>query len=170
MAPMQLWKSITLLSFALSAFLFVLISAVGAWLYLERTDNIVHWAKEQYVLDTKHIYIIRKNTAVLNDQAEIHIPPDTFYVLTLPGEDMQQQLTSGRKVGSTSVDIASYEGKEVYIDGYFFKGAPMFLKPEHELPMQLRSKDQAVLHIFSLLTEDELRFINDPTMPPPNTK
>lgn len=118
--------------------------------------ELVQWATELYPFDTSHTYRIQKNQAVILDGKEI-IPAGSYYIITVPGEKEAriQEGNSGRKIGSTSVDLSKYEEQDVTIEGKHYLGAPLFLVPEHTLPSWIRSEHQAVIHISSVTTSED---------------
>lgn len=120
-------------------------------------NELVAWAEDLYPLDEKRTYILKKNTPIYFGESEIFIPAESFYVILIPGESDQetQQANSGRKIGSTAVDLTPYEGKEVTLRGYHYLGQPMFLRSPLEVPMFARSHDQAVIHIEALRSRED---------------
>lgn len=126
---------------------------------MSQASELVNWAQVSYPFDDQHKYIIKKNSQGNFGQGEYIVPPESLYVIEIPNEPEaeMQHMTSGRKIGSTTVDLSKYEDKEVYIEGYHFLGKPMFLVDEITLPMFVRSVDQAVIHVQSIKTEDEIK-------------
>ena len=92
------------------------------------TDNLVHWAKELHPLGKNQIYVIEKNGEINHPDGSITLSAEVFYTFTPKHENAQSPTSSGRQIGSTTVDLEKYLGQEVYIYGYFSRGKVMFLE------------------------------------------
>ena len=124
------------------------------------TDSPITWANEAYPINNRsNKYIIEKNKDMLDDKNNVVIPSNIFYFIR-PVNQIDDTTwaanLSGRQIGSTSVDLSDYEGKEVYIDGEFYKGEIMFITDLSKIPLELRSRQRIVLDISNLVTEEDV--------------
>lgn len=138
--------------------IYITLANIGFFTHSSESSDLVNWAKNDYPLDTTQKYVIVKNAEGNFGRGEYNIPSGSFYVIEILGESEapMQHMGSGRKIGSTDVDLSKYEGQEVYIEGMHYIGKPMFLVDEHILPMFIRSNNQVVIHINSLKTDIDL--------------
>lgn len=150
-SPLVLSIVSVLVSLLSLAILSVLVYSVSKIWWNTPQNELVTWAREMYPLNGKKEYILRKNSDNFADE-ENKVPAGVFYYLEVPGEPEpeMQQMVSGRKIGSTDIDLTNYEGKKIKLDGYHYLGVPLFLRPENEVPMSLRSRNQAVIHLYTV--------------------
>lgn len=117
--------------------------------YSLNRDNLASYASKMYPLDEKHIYTIVKNNKWLGEGNQVDTPAGVAYVIVPKTGEIQPPSTNGRAIGKTDINLEPYLNKEVYINGEFYEGSPMFLTTKN-IPDILLHSQRAVLHIRSL--------------------
>lgn len=129
---------------------FVIFWGVSFFLvYFFTQDNLATYASTMYPLDEKHVYTIMKNNQELGDGNQVDTPAGVAYVIVPKDGQIQPPTTNGRAIGKTDINLEPYLNKEVYINGEFYEGSPMFLTTKN-IPDILLHYQRAVLHIRSL--------------------
>lgn len=112
-------------------------------------DNPVAYARGNYPLGEKQIYIIELNHAEVDERGGTILEANMFYTFRKPDEEKQYPYLSGRHIGFSKVNLNDYLGRKVYINGYFSMGLPIILK-NNNIPEFLVREEKVILNIDSL--------------------
>lgn len=130
---------------------FIVIIGLGLSVYFLKNDNIVQYASEQFPLDGKRVYFLKKNTGLKDKNGKTIVPAGTNYVIIVPGssESWEDFGVNGTTVGSTSIDLQPYVGHTIKIRGYHYDGDTLILPHAENLPSYY-GKSWAVIHVNSI--------------------
>lgn len=112
-------------------------------------DNAVVYARGNYLLEEKQVYIIELNHAEVDEKGNPILEANMFFTFRKLGEEKQYPYLSGRHIGSSKIDLNNYLGKRVYISGYFSMGLPIILKDKN-IPEFLIRDEKVILNIDAL--------------------